>query len=408
MLLGHHLFHYGMAGAFTYAYARVLGVDRFPAMMASIAFVFSGFMIAHFNHWTFIDTVVWLPAILACIVRADQTGRALVGGPRRAPPSAWRSWPGAPQFAMYNAFAVSGLALALVGRRVSAGHPWWRFSPWRASSSPSWRWAWRLYSFSRRGPWPPDSYRAGLGFEWKAQGSLPLSAMFQLGLPDAIQPLTVWLNDETYFYPGVFPAILAGYALTFRWDWRVGFHAALGLGALLLAFGDRFVLYRLAFDLIPGVALFRIPARILILFNCAVAILAGLGAHAFLSGRGAQLVSDALLGWITGLVAAAAPAMYLLLLWSANGVLEDAATILVDQYVLLLLVLVLVPSRRSPGRRGATRRGSSAPRILVALVLDLVLGSLPIDGTRSHPGQESESERELAAFLAAEPGSGLG
>jgi hypothetical protein len=398
-LLGHHLFHYGLAGAFTYWYARVLGVDRFPATASSITFVFSGFMIAHFNHWTFVDTVAWLPAILACVVRADQTGRLWWGALGGAALGV-ALLAGAPQFAMYNAFAVGGLALVLVGRRVGAGQPWGHLSlacllvPVVALGVaavqlfPAWAVA-------------TGSYRAGLGFEWKAQGSLPLSAVFQLGLPGAIQPLTTWLNDETYFYPGILPVVLAGYVLTFRWDWRVGFHAALGLGALLLAFGDRFVLYRLAFDLMPGVALFRIPARILVLFNFATAILAGLGAHALLRSRGPTGLRRVLI-WITTLTAAVAPAMYLLLLWSANGVLADAAAILVDQYVLLLLVLVLSFAAVAWQARGDPP-GLVRGAILAALVLDLVLGSLSVDGTRSHPDHESKGDRELAAFLVAQP-----
>ena len=53
--------------------------------------------------------------------------------------------------------------------------------------------------------------------------------------------------------------------------------------------------------------------------------------------------------------------MYLLLLWSANGVLVDAVSILADQYVLLLLVLVLVFAAVVSGRPGAMRRDSFAP-----------------------------------------------
>ena len=399
-LLGHHLFHYGLAGAFTYAYARILGVDRLPATVSSIAFVFSGFMMAHFNHWTFVDAVAWLPAILACVVRADQTGRLWWGALGGAALGV-ALLAGAPQFAMYNAFAVSGLALVLVGRRVGAGHPWGRLSlacllvPVVALGVaavqlfPAWAVA-------------TGSYRAGLGFGWKAVGSLPLSAVFQLGLPGAIQPLTTWLNDETYFYPGILPVLLAGYALTFRWDWRVGFHAALGLGALLLAFGDRFVLYRVAFDLIPGVALFRIPARILVLFNFATAILAGLGVHALLRSRqptGFRRV----LTWLMALAASVAPGMYLLLLWSANGVVAEAAATLADQYVLLLLVLILIFAAVAWQARGDAP-GLVRAAILAALVLDLILGSLPINGTRSHPDRESGKERELATFLDAQPG----
>jgi hypothetical protein len=399
-LLGHHLAHYVLAGAFTYWYARVLGIGRFPATVSSIAFVFSGFMTAHFNHWTFVDAVAWLPAALACVVRADETDRPWWGALGGAA-LGLALLAGAPQFALYNGFAAGGLALVLLGRRVATGRPWGRLAlasvllPAVALGVaavqlfPTWAVA-------------TSSYRAGLGFGWKAQGSLPPSALFQLGLPGALRPLTSWLDDETYFYPGVLPAILAGYALTFRWDWRAGFHAALGLGALLLAFGDGFALYRLAFDLVPGVAYFRIPARILVLFNLAVAVLAGLGVQALLGSR-APTGLRRFLGWATGLAAAAAPAMYLLLLWSANGALRDAAETLVAQYALLLLVLLLtfaVVAWQARGDAPALVRTT----ILVVLVLDLVLGSLPIGGGRAHPDRESEPERNLTAFLAAQPG----
>jgi len=70
-----HLLHYAMAGAFTYLYARQLAVGRFAAAVSGIAFMFSGFMLAHVTHWTMIDTVVWLPAILACVVRTDASLR---------------------------------------------------------------------------------------------------------------------------------------------------------------------------------------------------------------------------------------------------------------------------------------------------------------------------------------------
>jgi hypothetical protein len=399
VLLGHHLFHYGLTGAFTYAYARVLGISRFPAMVSSIAFVFSGFMLAQFNHWTFVDTVAWLPAILACVVRADQSGR-LWWGVLSGAALGVAILAGAPQFAMYNAFAVGGLALVLLGRRVGAHRPWGGLAlacllvPVVALGLaavqllPAWSVA-------------TGSYRAGLGFNWKAQGSLSPSALFQLGLPAAIRPLTTWLDDETYLYPGILPALLAGFVLTLRWDWRVGFHAALGLGALLLALGDSLPLYRLAFDMVPGVALFRIPARILVLFNFAVAILAGLGAHELLATRelgGLRRV----VAWLMALAAAGAPVMYLLLLWGASGALANAVTILADQYVILLLVLVLALAVVAWQVRGDAP-GLVRAAILAALVLDLVFGSLTLGGDKGHPDRESGPDRELAQFLAARP-----
>jgi hypothetical protein len=397
--LGLHLFHYGLAAALTYWYARVLGLDRFPATVSSIAFVFSGFMLAHFNHFTFIGTVVWLPAILGSVVRADQTERIRWGALGGAALGV-AILAGAPQFGLYCALTVSGLALVLLGRRLLAGRPWRRpalilllvpivaFGVAAVQLFPSWAVA-------------TGSHRAGLGFGWKAQGSLQLSFLFQLVLPGALRPMGSWLNDETYFYPGILPAILAGVALTLRWDWRAGFHAVLGLCALLMAFGEHFTVYRLVFDLIPGFALFRIPARIMVLFNFAVAALAGLGAHALLE-RGAPKGLGRFVRWATGLVAAAAPAMYLLLLWSPERAIAKAAETLIDQYVLLLLVLVLVLAAvawRARGDAPALVRGA----VLAALVLDLVFGSLPINGRPIHPDDLPPGERELAEFLASRP-----
>ncbi len=396
--LGLHLFHYGLAAAFTYWYARVLGLDRFPATVSSIAFVFSGFMLAHFSHFTFIGTVVWLPAILGSVVRADQTER-LRWGALGGTALGVAILAGAPQFGLYSALTVSGLAVLLVGRRLAAGRPWGRlaracllvpvvaFGIAAVQLLPSWAVA-------------TGSHRAGLGFDWKTQGSLPLSFLFQLGLPGALRPVTSWLNDETFFYPGILPIVLAGFALTLRWDWRVGFHAVLGLVALLMAFGGHFTFYRVVFDLVPGFALFRIPARIMVLFNLAVAILAGVGAHALLGRRELRGLGR-FVRWTVGLVAAVAPAIYLLHLWSPERTVAKAVETLVGQYVLLLLVLILVLAVVAWQARGESP-GLVRGAVMAALALDLVFGSMPIIGSPGHPDREA-GERDLAQFLGSRP-----
>lgn len=398
-LLGQHLFHYVLAGAFTYWYARVLRLDRFPALLSAIAFVFSGFMLAHFNHWTFIDAVAWLPAILGCLVRADETEGpgwgALAGAALGLALLA-----GAPQFAMYDAFAVAALALVLVGRRLATGRPWSRLVlacalvPLVAAG---------LAAVQLLPTWgvAADSYRARLGFDWKSVGSLAPSSLFQLALPSALRPLMSWPYDETYLYPGVVPAVLAGFALTLRWDWRVGFHAGLGLGALLLAFGDFLLLFRLAFDLVPGVAFFRIPARILVLVNFTVAILSGLGAHALL-GRAEARGLGRFLGWTLGLTVAAAPAVYLLLLWGVNGSLGPAVEVLANEYVRLILLLLLTLAAVVWQARRATP-GLVRAALFIALVLDLVFGSLALEGGTGHPDRVLQPERELGQFLETRP-----
>ena len=123
----HHLLHYAMAGAFTYLYARQLALGRFAAAVSGIAFMFSGFMLAHVTHWTMIDTVVWLPAILACVVRADATLRrrwATLAG--LALGVAFLA--GHPQLFYHVVLATVALAVTLIARRAAAGGPWARLA----------------------------------------------------------------------------------------------------------------------------------------------------------------------------------------------------------------------------------------------------------------------------------------
>src|SRR5262245_44613452 len=273
----HHLLHYAMAGAFTYLYARQLALGRFAAVVSGIAFMLSGFMLAHVTHWTMIDTVVWLPAILACLVRADATLRPLWGAlAGLALGVAFLA--GHPQLFYHVVLATVALAVTLIARRAAAGGPWTRLAgilllaPVVALGLaavqliPSWEMA-------------VASHRAGLGYDWKTSGSLPPAFLAQALLPWGLLTVGTWRStaSEFYLYPGVLPLILALYAVTRRWDWRVGFHATLGAAAILLAFGDNYGLYRALYDLLSGLTLFCIPARFVLLAVFAVSLFSVLG-----------------------------------------------------------------------------------------------------------------------------------
>ena len=108
---------------FTYAYARQLGLGRFAGTVSGIAFMFSSFMLAHVTHWTMVDTMVWLLAVLACLVRVDTTRRpawsALAG---LALGTAFLA--GHPQLFYHVALATVALGLTLVARRATRGEPW--------------------------------------------------------------------------------------------------------------------------------------------------------------------------------------------------------------------------------------------------------------------------------------------
>jgi hypothetical protein len=387
----HHLLHYAMAGAFTYLYARQLALGRFAAVVSGTAFMLSGFMLAHVTHWTMIDTVVWLPAILACLVRADATLRPLWGAlAGLALGVAFLA--GHPQLFYHVVLATVALAVTLIARRAAADGPWTRLAgilllaPLIALGVaavqllPTWEMA-------------VASHRAGLGYDWKSSGSLPPVFLAQALMPWGLFTVGTWRSSasEFYLYPGVLPLILALYAVTRRWDWRAGFHATMGMVAVLLAFGDNYGLYRPLYDLLPGLTLFRIPARFVMLAGFAIAILAGLGAETLVTSPRprafARSATRVALGAAIGIV----PLM-LVLVWAQGRPNADDYQNFGSQYVLLALYLAGAALVLSwPGRAGPVALRAAT---LVVLLADLLAGSYPVTDTSPNPDLRSPRERE--------------
>jgi hypothetical protein len=397
----HHLLHYALAGVFAYAYARQLGLQRFAGTVCGIAFMFSGFMLAHVTHWTIVDTMAWLPAVLACVVRADTTRRprwgALAG---LALGVAFLA--GHPQLFYHVALATVALGVTLVVRHAVHGEPWGRLAsilllvPLVALGVaavqliPSWEMA-------------VASHRAGLGYDWKTTGSLPPAYLAQALLPWGLLTVGGWRSavSEYYLYPGVLPLVLAIHAVARRWDWRVGFHAALGLGAVLLAFGDHFGLYRPAYDLVPGLTLFRIPARFVGLAGFAVAVLAGLGAEALVAGPRPRRLARVLRRLALAAAAGVVP-LTLVLVWAQAQPNRDDFQTFANQYLILLILLAgaaLVVSW--PGRAGVRALQAAA---LVVLLADLLLGSYPVTDTSRNPDVRPPREREWVDVISRTPG----
>ena len=75
----------GLAGAFAYLFARVLGIRRLGALTAGITFQFSGFMVVSVVHPMLIAGAAWLPFILAMAELIVQQRPALGGRPASLP-----------------------------------------------------------------------------------------------------------------------------------------------------------------------------------------------------------------------------------------------------------------------------------------------------------------------------------
>ncbi|MEK5059463.1 hypothetical protein BK126_21455 [Paenibacillus sp. FSL H7-0326] len=58
------IFHFMLAGLFTYFYAKKIGFSNHVSFISSIVFIFGGFMATHTQHYGTIDAIAWVPLML--------------------------------------------------------------------------------------------------------------------------------------------------------------------------------------------------------------------------------------------------------------------------------------------------------------------------------------------------------
>jgi hypothetical protein len=125
------------------------------------------------------------------------------------------------------------------------------------------------------------SIRQAASYDFAARFSWPPGHLLSLLVPNFFgEPMHTgyWgdgIYDEFVFYVGILPLLLALLALKLRHRLNP-FLFVLGLGALLLAFGEYGALHRLFYRFVPLFQSARAPARAGFLFTVAAAALAGL------------------------------------------------------------------------------------------------------------------------------------
>jgi len=277
--------HVWLAGAGMYAWLRSEGTSLAGALFGAVIFAFSGYFFVRVQagHLGLITTCAWLPVILwryrvaltrrswaSALVAGLPVGLAFLAGHTASfvyvvlgiaayatfvALEQWRgqraALSGLLPLGMFAAMMLSGLALASVQLLPLA----------------------QLALRSTR--------QAGLGYEFAARFSWPPGYLLTLLVPNFFgEPAGTgyWgegVYDEVIFYAGVLPLVLALLGLRLRHRLR-HFLLALGLGALLLAFGQYGALHPLFYRWVPLFSLTRAPARAGFLFLIAAAALAGL------------------------------------------------------------------------------------------------------------------------------------
>jgi hypothetical protein len=287
--------HLSLAGAFTYLLARDLGARPVAALCGGAAFQLSGFAVAWLELPSFISVSCWIPLVLLCLGRAlrHRSGR-------------WTAAAGA----VVGLMLLAGhLQVAFYGL-LAAGILWlWEAAPrWRQSrallrsagvglavlalgfalAAPQFLPSTELSRMSHRAGAPTAAGYAGyVGLAMPPQNWITLLAPDYYGLPLRGNFWGMWSYGppnvmEYAGHVGAAALLLAllGLCLGRRVTPRVWLLAALALVALLLAAGSP--LCAIFYFGVPGFAQSGSPARALVLFCLAQALLAALGVEVLL------------------------------------------------------------------------------------------------------------------------------
>ncbi|HMR63255.1 MAG TPA: YfhO family protein [Anaerolineae bacterium] len=286
--------HLVLAGLTMYFYSRRLAFTPFGATVSALAFMFSGYLIGRTQFPAMVHSAAWYPLLLLLTDRLacrrqwpEAVGLAMVlalqflaGHAQLWFYGLWlvgaytlfRTWP-RPTLPLGLVGLAVGLSLLLAAGQLLPTTEYVTQSP-RASGAE--RYFALTYSF-----WP-----------WRL---ITLIAPDFFGNPAQANYWGYANYWEDHAYLGVLPLI---FGLTAVWHWlknrfqgrpldprlrTVPFFAGLVLLSLLLALGWNSPIYLLVFEYVPGFSFFQAPARLLIWYTVAMAVLAGAGAELFIA-----------------------------------------------------------------------------------------------------------------------------
>jgi hypothetical protein len=284
--------HTWLAALFTYLFARAALSFGIPAaLVAALAFGYGGFITGLAGHINQLQAAAWLP-LLALLLWQTITRGSLRRGALTGIVLAIQILAGHAQEAYHTLVALGLLTLLVAGGpRASRGE-----QPSLPTALSSWRPGLRalgralgLYGFVVVLGLALAAVQlvptAELQREGIRGGGLPYreAVSFSLPPPLLLQSLLpgFWRNPygEYIGYIGTVPLALAVLALAVapaRWVLVGGVLAGVGL---FLALGGYNPLYPLLYQLVPGLNLFRVPARWLFVYSFGAALLAGAGAE---------------------------------------------------------------------------------------------------------------------------------
>ncbi len=304
--------HLTLCGWFTWLFLRRIKVSEYSALAGGAIFAFCSWQVSWLQLPTFLATSTWIPLILSGVSTVyDNTCRKQRSIPLLGIAIGMLLLAGHLQIAFYGVLIGSLWAIALLFRAFKSSGFWPAFGPLFGCvaslaigigfAAPQLVPSIELSRLSHRQGKPTAE-----GYADYAAYALPAAGLAQLSLPDlfggdwdstnpywgfylkvsgdAVQAIR-HNSAETAVYVGIVPLFLMLFAIATcrhanRVDWRTVFFALLAVLSLLMALGTP--VDALFYYLIPGFSQSGSPARSLVIWSFAAAVLSSIGIDAVL------------------------------------------------------------------------------------------------------------------------------
>ena len=296
--------HIILAGFFMYGFTRCIGLRASAALLASLAYMLSGFLVSRAQFLSMVNGAAWLPLLFWLTYRIVQK-RRVADGLLLGLAIAVQLLAGHAQLWYYSLWSV-GLYVLYLGGGIAFGRAQGHVSPTATGGRRVWTsWGIMLLALlvgllAAAGQILPTaemtslSQRAsGAGYEFAMNYSFWPWRLVTLLSPDFFgNPAhgdfwgygNYW---EDCGYIGLFPLLL-GLAAVVIWLRRrrcdkegvlfqIPFFALLAVVALVLALGKNLLVYQIVWRYVPGFGLFQAPSRFLYWYTFGMAVLGGIG-----------------------------------------------------------------------------------------------------------------------------------
>ncbi len=300
--------HFYIAGAGMFALLRYgwltddRQLNRVACLAGALAFAFSDLFITHFGNLNLIASAAWLPLVFLFFLWATRAAAT------KTPASAANHTDSRLQTRTAIVFAtLSGIFLAIsffaghiqpflfivltlalyAGYGIVTNRARWQHIAFVFILTLGVGIGLSALTFLPALELTQQSVRSAFTYENAAQFSLPplqlvgmlVPGFFGRGPENAWGP---WSRVEVG-YLGIFPLLLAFFAVVLRRNAKTMFFVFIALVGLLLALGGYAILHGWLFQFVPGFGQLRAPARFVFLFDFGLAVLAAIGFDALVS-----------------------------------------------------------------------------------------------------------------------------